>query len=94
MPINKARGKQDSRQGQKTKIATEFRGWRKDQYGHRIYSVQGVGTRGPVLGLNNKGVYADGIERFKGTAKACIEYCKSHRNKSYVIVALTNPKKR
>jgi hypothetical protein len=86
MPIYKARGKQNSRQGQKINTTTFPRKYARDQYGHRLFSVQGPGNRIRV-GLNNT-VYCDGIERFKGTAKACIEYCKAHRNKRYVIVAL------
>jgi hypothetical protein len=91
MPIYKARGKQDSRQGQK--IGTSSGGkWATDQYGHRLYSVQGSGYRSSV-GLNNKTVHNDGVERFKGTAKACIEYCKAHRGHGYVIVALVRSSK-
>lgn len=88
MPIYKSRGKQDSRQGQRIKSSTsEYNRYSRDQYGHRIYSVQGQGNE-RVYGLNDKTVYCDGIERFKGTAKACIEYCKTHYNKHYVIVSL------
>lgn len=86
MPIHKARGKQDSRQGQKIGSSTGGK-WSTDQYGHRLYSVQGRGSRTSV-GLNNTVVHNDGVERFKGTAKACIEYCKAHHSKKYVIVAL------
>lgn len=91
MPIYKARGKQDNRQGQKIG-STSGGEWSRDQYGHRLYSVQGRGSRSS-LGLNNKTVHNDGVERFKGTAKACIEYCKAHHSRGYVIVALVRSKR-
>lgn len=87
MPIYKARGRQDERQGRRIPSTNNPRYASRDQYGHRLYSVMGVGSR-VFIGLNNRRVYADGIERFKGTAKACIEYCKSHRYLDLVIVAL------
>lgn len=91
MPIYKARGKQNDRQGQK--ISTSSGGkWAKDQYGHRLYSVQGPGHKA-LKGLNNRTAYSDGIERFKGTAKACIEYCKAHPGRGYVIVSLVKSKR-
>lgn len=87
MSIYKSRGKQDSRQGQRIQIVRKYYDYARDQYGHRLYSVQGQGNE-RALGLNDKTVYCDGIERFKGTAKACIEYCKAHYSKHYVIVSL------
>lgn len=87
MPIYKARGKQGSRQGQRIHTSSRAGGYSKDQYGHRLYSVQGQGSSA-VLGLNGGTVYADGVERFRGTAKACIEYCKAHHGRYYVIAAL------
>lgn len=87
MPIYKSRGKQDERQGQRIKRATHYNGYARDQYGHRLYSVQGRGNNG-TIGLNGNTVYVDGVERFKGTAKACIEYCRSHYDRHYIIVTL------
>jgi hypothetical protein len=86
MPIYKSRGKQDSRQGQRINVAHNYKGYARDQYGHRLFSVQG---RGSIASrdLNGNRVYIDGIERFKGTAKACIEFCKSHHGQ-FVIVTL------
>lgn len=86
MPVYKSRGKQGDRQGRKINSAVGGQ-WARDQYGHRLYSVQGRGSSA-MRGLNNKTVYSDNVERFKGTAKACIEYCKARRDKHYVIVAL------
>lgn len=85
MPIYKSRGRQGNRQGQRV-VSTRSRRPSRDQYGHRLYSVMGRGSHA-CTGLNGT-VYVDQVERFKGTAKACIEYCKAHRSKHYQIAAL------
>lgn len=82
-----ARGKQGSRQGQTINSAKNFKEYATDQYGHRLYSVQGRGASSSI-GLKNQTVYIDGIERFKGTEKACTKYCNSHHSRGYVIVSL------
>ena len=87
MIIHNARGQQGNRQGQLVTREKNLTVPARDQYGHKLYSVNGRGSN-PVTGLNNEIVYTDGIERFKGTAKACIDYCKSHYDKKYVIAAL------
>lgn len=87
MPIYKARGKQDKHQGQRINVVHNHKGYARDQYGHRLYSVQGRGNRG-TSDLNGRRVYADGIERFRGTRKACIEFCKAHYGKNYLICPL------
>lgn len=87
MPIYKSRGKQDNRQGQRIQTVRKYYGYARDQYGHRLYSVQGRGGRA-TRDMNGNTVYVDGIERFKGTRKACIEFCRARYGRDYIIVPL------
>jgi hypothetical protein len=87
MQIYNARGKQGNRQGQIISGLKNRTEPSRDQYGHRLYSVMGRGSSA-VQGLNNQTVYVDNIERFKGTAKACKDYCNTHYYRDYVIVSL------
>ena len=87
MQIYHPRGKQGIRQGQKVRGGYNKTTPSRDQYGHRLYSVMGRGSTA-VRGINNQTVCVDNIERFKGTAKACKNYCNTHYYKNYVIVSL------
>ncbi len=86
MGIYNPRGRQGERQGQKIETSNS-NVYAVDQYGHRLYSVMGRGDNRST-GLNGRTVYHNGVEQFKGTRKACIEYCNTYSHMDYVIVAL------